>query len=202
MQLCQGALLFTSWDAFWVATSAWTCSIQSSMSACIPGYTNDSEATACLLHFSVRWKLLQEQRDGACQSQQWSEEHQWKRTAQCFNDMRPPPIDGSSLPPLSTLCQAAQMVPIHLDIFLGSSIQADSPENILLDNWIEVSTSIQPDEYWATGDSVIQGRPLTYTCSAPGFQSLGQSLRKKWRLFYHRTREVHLFNKSDKNVAC
>lgn len=35
---------------------------------------------------------------------------------------------------LSILCQAGQMVPIHSDIFLGSSIQADSLKTILLDN--------------------------------------------------------------------
>lgn len=58
-----GALLFTSWDAFYVATPAWTCSTQSSASACVPRHTYHPEATACLLHFSVRWKLLQEQRD-------------------------------------------------------------------------------------------------------------------------------------------
>lgn len=71
------------------------------------------------------------------------------------------------------------MVPIHLDIFLGSSIQADSPKTTLLDNWIEVSTGTQPDKHWAICDGVIQGRPLTCTCSAPGFQSLGQSLERK-----------------------
>lgn len=80
---------------------------------------------------------------------------------------------------LSPPCQAAQMVPIHLDIFLGSSIQADSPKTILLDNWVEVSTSIQPDKYWATCDSVIQGRPLTYICSAPGYVFGAVTQKKK-----------------------
>lgn len=89
------------------------------------------------------------------------------------------PTDGSLLTPLPTLCQAAQMVPVHLDILLGSSVQEHSLKTILLDNWIEVSTSIQPDKHRAICDGVIQGRPLTCTCSAPAFQSLRQSLKRK-----------------------
>lgn len=180
MQLCQRALLFTSWDPFWVATSTWTCSIQSSMFACVLRHAKHPEATSCLFSFRVRWMLLREQRNvGLAQVSSEGKNTNENELLSHFNDMRLPPIDGSSLPPLSTPCQAAQMVPIHLDIFLGSSIQAGSPKTILLDNWIEVSTSIQPDKNWATSDGVIQGRPLTYTCSAPGFLSLGQSLRRK-----------------------
>lgn len=89
------------------------------------------------------------------------------------------PNDGSLLTPLPTPCQAAQMVPIHLDIFRGSSIQADILKTILSDNWIEVSTSIQPDKHRAICDGVIQGRPLTHTCSAPAFRSLRQPLKRK-----------------------
>lgn len=155
------------------------------MFACVLRYVKHPEATSCLLCFSIRWMFLQEQRNsGFAQVSSEGRNTNENELLSHFNDMRLPPIDGSSLPPLSTPCQAAQMVPIHLDIFLGSSIQAGSPKTILLDNWIEVSTSIQPDKYWVTRDGVIEGRPLTYTCSAPGFQSLGQSLkRKKWRLF-------------------
>lgn len=180
MQLCQRALLFTSWDSFWVATSTCTCSIQSSMFACVLRHAKHPEAASCLFCFSKRWMLLQEQTNSElAQVSSEGRNTSENELLSHFNDMRLPPIDGSSLPPLSTQCQAAQMVPIHLDIFLSSSIQAGSPKAILLDNGIEVSTSIQPDKYWATSDGVIQGRPLTHTRSAPGFQSLGKSLKRK-----------------------
>lgn len=135
MQLCQRALFFTSWDSFWVATSTWTCSIQSSMSACVLRHAKHPEATSCLFCFNVRWMLLQEQTNsGLAEVSSEGRSTNEKELLSHFNDMRLPPIDGSSLPPLSTPCQAAQMVPIHLGIFLSSSIQAGSPKTILLDN--------------------------------------------------------------------
>lgn len=135
MQLCQRALLFTSWDPFGVATSTWTCSIQSSMFACVLRHAKHPEATSCLFWFSIRWMLSQEQTNsGPAQVSSEGRNTNENELLSHFNDMRLPPIDGSSLPPLSTPCQAAQMVPIHLEVFLSSPIQAGSPKTTLLDN--------------------------------------------------------------------